>query len=144
MKLTIELVPAIAWGSNLRRHLGASKWRKLSNRVRDAAGNKCQICGYSHSDRRFDCHEIWHYDDTRRVQKLVGLQCLCTRCHMVKHFGLATMQGKLGIVMEHLMKINEMSRGRAMNYIDIVNATWKQRNKVDWTLDLGEYEQEGS
>ena len=39
-------------------------------------------------------HEVWDYDDARRVQRLVRLIALCPACHEVKHLGLAAKRGR--------------------------------------------------
>jgi len=43
------------------------------------------------------CHEEWEYDDAIRVQKLANLVALCSRCHLVKHWYVAsTKRGRDG------------------------------------------------
>ena len=38
------------------------------------------------------CHEEWAYDDETLVQKLTGLVALCSRCHLVKHWYVASVK----------------------------------------------------
>lgn len=37
-----------------------------------------------------ECHEVWDYDDDRKIQRLERRVALCPACHEVKHAGLAS------------------------------------------------------
>ena len=84
MKLTVELVPRSLWGINLRSELPKSKWDKLRKATYKKANFVCEICGGVGRKWPVECHEIWHYDDENKVQRLDGLIALCPPCHQVK------------------------------------------------------------
>ena len=44
-RLTVELLPATTWGSNLRSVLRVSQWDKLRRGAYEAAQHRCEICG---------------------------------------------------------------------------------------------------
>ncbi len=141
LKLTIDLVPKTCWYTNLRKLMRDSQWDKLRKKVYADAGHLCQICG---TGGRLNCHEIWQYDDERRVQKLTGFQALCNMCNFVKHFGMAGMlasQGKLDLaaVIQHFLKVNGVSRELFEAHETEVIRIWRARSERQWQTDLAEW-----
>ncbi len=142
LKLVIDLVPKTCWYSNLRKEMPRSKWDKLRKQVYDKAGNACEICG---SKRKLNCHELWKYDDKKRIQKLKGFRALCNMCHFVAHFGFAEIlasQGDLDLeaVIKHFMKVNKVNRKVFDNYRDESFALWAHRSLYKrWRTDLGKW-----
>lgn len=130
--LSLDLVPATAFGSNVRAILTRAQWASLSKQVRSQAYDICQICqGEAH-----DCHERWSYDEGKSIQKLVGLIALCKSCHQVCHFGLARVQGKEKRAQQHLMKVNGWTNKQAEQHIQQSFKIWAKRSKKQWTLDI--------
>lgn len=139
-KLTIELVPASCWFSNVRTLLPKKTWDKLRKESYSHANHKCEICGdhgKNQGKKHFvECHEIWKYDDEKRTQKLEGLISLCPRCHMVKHFGRSTVIGKQDVAMAHLEKVNKWTHKQAVTYLAEVFAVHSKRSMYKWKLDV--------
>lgn len=140
MKLTVELVPKSSWYSNVRSNVSKGEWDRLRHKSYEQANHVCEICGdvgtnqgYRH---KLECHEIWDYDDVNFKQTLIGLISLCPHCHLVKHPGLATINGKLGIVVEQLMTVNDMTAKDAEEYLNEAFDIWRKRNKNNYTLDI--------
>ena len=134
--LTIELVPATCWYTNARSHVPAAEWDILRRAVYRRANNRCEVCGGRGHRHPVECHEVWHYDDVTRVQRLVRLTALCPPCHQVKHIGLANVQGKLPRALNHLAKVNGWSTGEARAYVDEAFERWSRRSAHDWQLDI--------
>mgnify|MGYP002137055731 FL=1 len=93
MELLTEMVPKTAWGSNVRDHVKGSEWDKIKEWCYKRSNYNCEVCG-QHGKlqgrrHRVEAHEIWHYDDVKLVQTLVGLIALCPSCHKSKHYGRA-------------------------------------------------------
>lgn len=135
-KLTIELVPSTCWFSNVRSAVSKKQWNNIKKIVTSQAWDVCEICGGVGPKHPVECHEIWDYDDVTHIQKLIGMIALCPDCHMVKHFGLAQIQGKEKQALNHLMKVNSLSKKEAQTYINKAFATWQLRSSHDWTLDI--------
>jgi hypothetical protein len=140
LKLTIELVPETCWYSNVRSNVSRSIWDKIRLKSYSHANNKCEICndtgknqGYRHN---VECHEIWEYDDINKNQTLINLISLCPNCHIVKHPGLAGLNGKSHIVMNQLMKVNSISRTEANNVLNEAFKKFEERSKFKWNLDI--------
>lgn len=143
MKLTIELVPKSSWMNNVRAVMTTKQWNALRGVVCDAAYNVCQICGGVGPKHPVECHEIWHYNERKQTQKLLGMLALCPDCHMVKHFGLAEVMGNREKALKHLMKINGMKKKEAETYVKEAFETWFNRSQMTWTLDLSYLKQYG-
>ena len=142
LKLTIELVPSPCWQSNLRSSMSRADWDKLRKSVYATYNYRCGIC--EANDVQLNCHEIWHYDDEKHVQKLVGFIALCPMCHHCKHLGHAGIlasQGKLDLeqVIAHFMRVNHCSREDFSVHRKAAFDKWHERNRFEWTTELGTY-----
>jgi len=136
MRLTIELVPSSSWFSNVRSEVSKEEWDRIRKKCYQRANYRCEICGGKGPTHPVECHEEFHYDEYRGLQILIRLIALCPACHEVKHYGLATVNGRAKEAREHLMKINNMSEVDAHCYLKGVAEEWQLRNKIDWILDL--------
>ena len=78
------------------------------------------------------CHEIWEYDDERKVQKLVGYKILCERCHLAHHLGFAAVSGRLEETVEWIAKITGMKESEVWKLVDKAFEEWEERSKYTW------------
>jgi hypothetical protein len=140
LKLTIELVPKTCWYSNVRSNVTKNEWDIIRKKSYELANNQCEICGDVGKNQgvnhNVECHEIWEYDDLDKIQKLIGLISLCPYCHKTKHAGLAQMNGEENIVINQLIKVNNITRKDAIDYINDSFTIWRERSKHEWTLDI--------
>jgi nitrate/TMAO reductase-like tetraheme cytochrome c subunit len=134
--LSVELVPKTSHFQNLRKFVSASSWKKLSTETAARAKNKCEICGGKGKRWAVECHEIWDYDDTNRIQKLKGLIALCPDCHGVKHIGLKFIQDFGEQATEHLADINGWEIDHTRSYLKAVKDVYRERSRYKWKLDL--------
>lgn len=139
-KLTIELVPQTSWYNNVRSKVSSDEWDIIRKKSYKIANYVCEICadnginqGFSHP---VECHEVWAYDDTHNIQKLMGFISLCPLCHKVKHIGLAKVNNELDIAINHLMKVNSIGKRTATRYIEQSFNVWRERNKNNWVVDV--------
>jgi hypothetical protein len=139
-KLLVELVPSTCHFSNVRTTVSTKEWDKIRHISYEAANHVCEICsdtgknqGYKHN---VECHEIWHYDDKKHIQKLVGLISLCPTCHQVKHIGRAIAIGKQNEAIGQLLKVNKWTPEEAAAHIAESFELYKERSKFQWILDI--------
>jgi hypothetical protein len=52
---------------------------------------------------------------------------------MLRHFGLASIQGHDDRAQRHLMYVNGWSGRRAKRHIDDAFKLWEERSKLDWS-----------
>ncbi len=142
-KLTVELVPQTCWFSNVRDHVSKAEWDSLRRPAYRKANYVCEICGGRGPEWPVECHEIWHYDDKKHIQKLVGLIALCPNCHEVKHIGLTGLRGKGELAKEHLAKVNNWTKEQTDIYLESMWAIWRKRSQHQWKLDFTWLEQLG-
>ena len=135
-RLTVELVPSTCWYTNVRSHLPKAMWDRLRRQVAAEAGDRCEICAGRGGRWPVECHEVWDYDDDRKVQRLVRLVALCPACHEVKHARLASKRGRLSGVIGHLAAVNSWSPEGAARYLEVAIETWAARSRHQWTLDI--------
>lgn len=64
-------------------------WHKISKEKEALAKGRCKFCRRSSKayGKQYDtdCHEVWGYNTTTKVQELLRLEALCVKCHGVKH-----------------------------------------------------------
>lgn len=135
-KLTIELVPFGQWFDNLRSRLKPGQWEVLKTACYVRANHRCEICGGKGRKHPVECHEIWHFDDEKKIQTLTGLISLCPSCHRVKHIGNAARMGLLVPTLKHLAKINEWPLHLAEAYAEVMMDQWQWRSRFKWSLNL--------
>lgn len=140
LKLTIELVPSTSWFNNVRSNVSEEQWNVIRKKSYELAGHKCEICGDVGTNQgakhKVECHEIWDYDDNKLEQKLIGFISLCVYCHKVKHAGLSIKQGKRDVVMNQLMKVNEITEQQARKLISYAFHKHEERSKHDWKVNI--------
>jgi len=135
-KLTIELVPQSTWKQNLRSLVSKSDWDKLRRHCYKEAEYRCEVCGGVGSKHPTECHEIWSFDDEKKIQTLTGLVALCPSCHLVKHIGFAGVSGKREIAFQQLCDVNGWTENEADDYIVECFNIWNTRSQDHWLLDI--------
>jgi len=139
-KLTVELIPKTCFYSNVRTLLPNKYWDLLRKDSYEKANNVCEICGDTGKNQGYrhnvECHEIWHYDDVFKIQRLDGLISLCPKCHQVKHFGRTSAIGKQPEAFKHMEKVNDWNHRDCVTHLKEVMDKWMDRSKYKWHLDL--------
>lgn len=136
MKLTIELVPKISWGTNLRSILSNSGWDKARKKAYRDSGLKCAICGGVGPKHPVEAHELWVYNREKFKQTLIKVIALCPNCHMVKHYGRATATNRQKEAFAHLKTINDNFSEEELDlHLDKYFQAWKEGEKA-WEENL--------
>jgi hypothetical protein len=135
-RLTIELVPKSCWYSNVRSEVTPQSWEILKKRTFKAANYRCEICDRQGNQHPVECHEVWDYDDTLHIQRLVSLIALCPACHECKHIGFANVRGRGDIAAAHLASVNQWSAAMADDYVGECFELWERRSQFKWSLDI--------
>jgi len=143
MRLEIELVPRTVWFSSLYHMLPLEIWASIREKHIQTTGARCEICGSS--QRPLQLHEMWQYDDEKHIQKLLGFELLCRKCHSIQHIGLAMIRAGAGgvnydMLAEHFCRVNRCSRQDFDRHVDKAFKVWRERSKHKWSQNLGEYE----
>ena len=140
MRLTVELIPKTCSGSNIRTLVPKKYWDILRKTSYKNADYKCEICGGKGTDQGYrhdlECHEVWEYNVKQRVQKLVKLVSLCPLCHQAKHIGRAKYIGKREEVIQHMKKVNKMTKRKIEEYLEGEFTKYVENSRIRWKLDL--------
>ncbi len=138
--LHTEMVPRLAWFSNVRDHVKQSDWDKIKEWCYRRAGYHCEVCGSNGKlqgrRHRVEAHEIWHYDDINKAQHLVGLISLCPNCHKAKHYGRAISLGEDKFVRKHLKEINNWTWKETFDHCKEAIEKWQERSVHNYTLNM--------
>lgn len=136
MKLSIELVPASSWYTNVRSSVSGATWARLQRETAERAGYRCEICGRQGVQHPVEAHEVWAYDDARGVQRLVRLIALCPDCHGVKHFGRSLAQGAQRRLLAWFAHVNSLTVAEALAAVRAAFDQQRRRSARSWELDL--------
>jgi hypothetical protein len=141
--LFVDLIPETSWFSNVRSEIPKEIWDKIRRSVYSRANYTCEVCGRTPERKPGDwieCHERWEYiNDSKSStgrQILKRFIALCTACHETTHIGLANLNGRGDMAMEHLQNVTGMSESEASMHIDQAFTTWRKRSKKEWKLEM--------
>lgn len=137
--LFVDLVPSSCWFTNVRTCVSRQDWQRLRRMILRRAGHACEACG-AREDRAarrwLEAHERWFYDERAGVQILRRLICLCSRCHLVTHFGYASVTGRSEEAFTHLRVVTGMTLAEAFDHVRAAEELWVERSQRVWELDL--------
>jgi DNA-binding transcriptional ArsR family regulator len=145
-KLTVEIIATSLHGKNPRTAMGRAMWERKRKLVREAAGNRCEICGGVDTRHPVEIHERYEYDETCAppCQRVIGLIALCPDCHAVNHLArtrlVARQQGDPSIyenALRHLASVNDWGAERIKDYLAEVQEEFQRREALgEWTQDF--------
>jgi hypothetical protein len=133
-KVQLELIPKSCWGSNLRSLLTNAEWDSIRTKVKSEANHACSICQTTKGS--LHAHEVWSFNDSSLIQKLESVICICSKCHLVKHFGFARVQKKDKEALEHFKVLNACTHDEAMEHVAESFELWAERSGKSWKLDI--------
>lgn len=149
MKLQPNLIPKSAWGQNCRAELSQEEWDGLRGQVFAESNYHCEICQWDSRDMfgtpgsGLHCHEQWEFDYDSKKQTLVRLMSICPQCHMVKHIGLAQVQGKYQEAINWFCIVNDTNKVQAESIMCYHFDDWAIQSKMDWVQDYTHLENYG-
>ena len=129
------MIPQSSWGKNLRAVLEAEDWKRVRQQAYDVAGRRCIVCGGRSTKWPVEADEAWNYDDARNLQTLKGVIALCPSCHLVRHWGHATVTGQAEVAIEQMMRVNGWSRKQAKMAGYEGTRLWEKRSRQQWHID---------
>jgi hypothetical protein len=99
------------------------------------------MCG---SNERLEAHERWQFDRISCAQKLVRIMCLCKKCHLGVHMGLASRLGLREEIERHILSFTGWSKEQIYARPALARADRDlARTQVDWRLDVSVIEAAG-
>ena len=128
LKLTIDLLPKGAWGTNLSTTLPKKAWDILRQAAYERANNKCSCCG---KDGDLQAHEVWDFDILTKTQILKDIVALCPACHGVKHFRNSQRIGYGEHAKAHFLKVNNCNLNDFVEHYMAAESLFHERNTVD-------------
>lgn len=129
-----DMLPSTSWENNLRTRLSTAEWDRLRRFCYQAAGNTCVACG-SRGEPHVEAHEAWQFDEKAKIQRLVGLLCLCPTCHKAKHLGFANRIGVLPDVLARLRWLNSWTEAQLKTELAKVQKRQEYLSQFEWELD---------
>jgi hypothetical protein len=140
LKLAIEPRPSSTWGVTLASLLPRDHWKELRFQVYREANYTCSICGAKHLP--IHAHEVWAFDDRKKLQKLADVICVCTMCHNVIHFGRSSQvypKNYIKELVEHWCKVNRRTKEDFLKYQQDIKRLNIKRANTYYTVKVGRY-----
>lgn len=130
-----DMLPSTTWQDNVRTRVSEELWNRMRKHSYAAAGHRCVICG-DRGQPYLECHELWAFDDEKKIQRLRKLMALCPKCHKAHHLGFARTSGMLPDVLSHITHINSWTLVELEQALDETHRKWKERSAYQWTVDI--------
>ena len=135
LKLNFEIIPAGAWGYNLRTQFSKKTWDFIRRDAYSRANNKCMICNRKVS--RLEAHERWDFNKQTKVQKLVDIIAVCSSCHRVIHIGRTQLLNMEDKAIIHFKKVNNCDYSTYITSLKLANEKNRELSNIyEWSLDL--------
>ena len=134
-ELYIDMIPKTSYFKNVRSCFSIKDWNIIRNYIYKRAENRCECCGAKRS-KYLEAHERWIYDFDTKIQKLIRIIALCKLCHQATHYGHSKMKKDIIKINEHIKKIRKINDEELNKHIEDAYEIWKERNKINWTIDL--------
>jgi hypothetical protein len=140
IKLCPQLVPAPLWGVSAYRLLkNGTKWKSIRSDRIAAAQERCEVCGNKPSPLHgnpLTCHEVWDYDDKKKIATLVGLRVHCSDCDAAVHIGRTAQYGGAEAAVAQIAKVNKVSKEDAVGMVVEAMSLWKARSAKKWRVTV--------
>lgn len=136
--LEIQPLPNSTWGISLSQKLPSEEWNFVRHECYKVAGYRCEICFSGVNG--LNAHELWRFDDRRSLQIFAGLECCCTFCHDIHHFGRSFMVYDLPRVeqlIRHWCRVNKLTYKDFQRHWDEVGALSMRRASKVYTVMIG-------
>jgi len=140
-ELTIEMLPKVVHGKNVRSMMGRTKWDRIRNYIYKKHGMACVCCGGRGSSiqrgkKWVEAHEQWSFDESTRTMTLTDILCLCPDCHLTQHTGFARKKGWFEQVMKHYIKVKGCTPSQATKDYFNAQSQAQHRDSIDWKIDI--------
>lgn len=142
------MIPQQNWGKSLAQLLPKEVWDSVRKEIYKTANYSCMTCGMT--GIAVHCHEVWLFDDLKKIQVLRGFQCICPDCHSIKHWGRTVAisnQGKIPRsevvrLIEHFCEVNKCTEQDFREHLIDARSNWKDRSSKKYKLDWGLFKPE--
>ena len=138
LKLAIEPRPVSTWGVTLANLLPKKEWDQLRYQCYREADYTCVICGSQ--EKQLHAHEQWSFDDKKKIQRLVDVQCCCVLCHDVHHFGRSSQvysKKYQQVLISHWCKVNKLTKADFQEHQAQTREISRKRVKVFYVVKVG-------
>lgn len=147
-KIRFEFIPPKQNFRNVRSALqftyqSFEPWKEIRDWIEQKNDGVCCVCGgvsQDHDEKKTtatECHEVWHYNEQTKVQKLARLMPLCCRCHSIVHLSMHFKDKALTEkLLQDYAEINNVSLDQAYEDLDFAYRERKRRADFEYVLDL--------
>ena len=145
MKLEISLMPRGSWGKSLAQLLDFKVWGELRREVYKRFNHSCGICGVS--NKVLHCHEVWEFQEKKKLQVLRGFIAICEDCHSIIHFGFTLKEiekgkktrSELKRLVDHFCKVNGVTEDVFNKHQREAFETYRRQSEIKFIIVWGKF-----
>lgn len=132
-------MPISTWGISLANRLPKEEWDKIRHKVYKEANWTCQVCGDTYET--LHAHEVWGFDNRKKIQKLIRIECVCKLCHDTKHLGRSTevyTKAYINKLVGHWCEVNKKKKQDFYLYQAKIFEINKKRANIFYVVKVGD------
>lgn len=130
LKLWPQLVPKPLWRLSCANLLPWQEWNLIRQDALTLANSRCEVCG---APGRV-CHEVWAYDDDKKIATLTRFEIHCDDCDAATHMGRALKHRYIHVAVKQLCLVNGMKKEAVRELFAAHMATHKERSRHQWKI----------
>ena len=134
-ELYIDMIPKTSYFKNVRSLFTKEDWNIIRHHIYKRVNNRCECCG-CYRNKYLEAHERWSYNNEEGIQKLERIIALCKLCHSAVHYGHSKMKKNMDKINDHIKKVKKINDEELEKHIKESRELWKERNKIEWKLNL--------
>lgn len=133
-KLTVEILPRTQYFQFLHTEVYEQQWNYIASLCYHRASGVCEYCG---SEEGLVYHTAWKYNVETKLATVAGVELMCGKCYQAKSIDNLFIKPKAhDDLINHLIKVNDMSFNNAKNEVAQAYKACIERSKVLWVMDV--------
>ncbi len=125
-----------SWFTSTPLHCSKRYWEQIEILFKEFHKCQCAICDAQKSDDEIDVQELWHFDDKRKIQKLICYYPICINCQDYSYMPSDPGGEERQSFVDFFKTVNKWSADQANDHINQALALQKMRDQSDWIVDV--------
>ncbi|MGS1026795.1 HNH endonuclease [Burkholderia glumae] len=118
-------------------HGNWKKWQEIRLHYFAKHNHVCQSCKKTFDDKGLNLHELWDFNESSKIQKLIALIPLCPECHSIAHINRHKKEPeKIIALIEKYASYNKVSEDQSYADMDLAERERTHRQGIKYKLDM--------
>ncbi|VVE12020.1 hypothetical protein [Pandoraea sputorum] len=113
------------------------KWQDIRLHYFNKYNHTCQSCKNTFDTKKLNLHELWAFNESEKIQKLIALIPLCEECHSIAHINRHKKDfPKVVALISKYCLYNKVDEDKAYSDFDFAEKERKRRQGIKYNLDM--------